>query len=321
MHIKGFTYGFDCERGDLRKPASFESLEKLRATGADWVCLAFIVYQKKYSDTEIYFDYRNTVTDKDLAAAIENMHKMGMKVCLKPVINCHDDVWRARINFPDEDDSGSDRYWNEWFEFYNAFLCHYAEIAADTGCEMFCVGCEMEGTERKESHWRETIRQVREIYEGPITYNTNHGDEDNVRWFDAVDYLGVSAYYPVADGPGATEDEMYERWQEHKHNLKELYDKWNKPILFAEVGCRSAAGCAAMPWDYLNHDFPYCEEEQARFYASCLRTFFDEPWFAGFFWWHWSHELYEPGDTEGYMGFDVYNKKAERVLREWYAKK
>jgi hypothetical protein len=125
----------------------------------------------------------------------------------------------------------------------------------------------------------------------------------------------------VADeGKIATEEEMYQRWLKRKDDLKRLYDKWKKPILFAEVGVRSAAGCAAMPWDYMHRDLPHSEDEQANFYSSCLRAFFHEPWFAGYFWWHWNTHLYTLEDAGKNKGFDIYGKKAEKVIREWYAK-
>jgi len=320
MEIKGFTYGFDGQRGDYRSPEGIDSMEKLAATGTEWACLAFIVYQEKYSSTKIMFDYKKGITDKDLISAIEKLHSLGMKVCLKPVINSRDSVWRARITFPDESDKGLDEYWNEWFSYYQAFLCHYAEIAADTNCEMFCVGCEMGGTEYKEKHWRETVAMVKDIYKGPLMYNTNHGHEEQVQWFDAVDYVGVSAYYPLAEGKEATEENMYQSWLERKSDLKKLSDKWNKKIIFAEVGIRSAAGCAVMPWDYLHRDLPYSEEEQANFYNSCMRAFFHEPWFAGFFWWHWDTNLYSLKEAKTDRHFGIYGKNAETVLREWYKK-
>ena len=316
--IKGYTFGFDASKGDYQTKEALESLTKLRDTGTEWLCLAFIVYQKKYSSTEIFFDYRETVTDLDLLFIINKAHEMGFKVCLKPVINCHDQMWRARIDFPDLDDSGPDQYWNKWFEFYRAFLTHYAQIATHTNCEMFCVGCEMLGTERKEEHWRETISEVKEIYKGLITYNTNHGAEEVAQWYDAVDYLGVSAYYELVDKPGASEEEMLKGWLSKKDKLKALSQKWNKPVMFAEVGCRSALGVAAMPWDYLN-DFPYDETEQANLYSSCFKAFYNEPWFAGFFWWHWDTFLYDKSKKD--LGFTIYGKKAEGVLREWYEKK
>ena len=114
---------------------------------------------------------------------------------MKPIVNCLDGVWRANIDFP-ERGWGKGDYWQEWFSSYTAFLCHYAEIAEETGCEMFCIGCEMLGTERKEELWRRTITAVRGIYRGPLVYNTNHGKEKNVRWWDVVDIYRYVRLFP-----------------------------------------------------------------------------------------------------------------------------
>ena len=84
-----------------------------------------------------------------------------------------------------------------------------------------------------------------------------------------------------------------------------------------EIGCRSARGCAMMPYDFTHREFPYDEEEQANFYESCFRAMWDEPWFAGYFWWDWYTRLPE---KQPEMGFSIVGKKAEQVVREWYAK-
>ncbi len=33
---------------------------------------------------------------------------------------------------------------------------------------------------------------------GPLFPGANWGNEDNVQWWDAVDVVGVDAYYPIA---------------------------------------------------------------------------------------------------------------------------
>ena len=91
---------------------------------------------------------------------------------------------------------------------------------------------------------------------------------------------------------GADEETMIKNWKKAKDHLEELYKKYEKPIVFAEIGCRSARGCATMPWDFSHTELPFDEEEQARFYSSVMKVFWDEPWFSGFFWWDWSTKLY-----------------------------
>ena len=84
-----------------------------------------------------------------------------------------------------------------------------------------------------------------------------------------------------------------------------------------EIGGRSAAGCAAMPYDFTHREFPYDENEQANFYESCFRSMWNESWFAGFFWWDWYTKL--PAGKPEY-GFSIAGKKAENIVKEWYSK-
>lgn len=311
LEIKGFSYGFLAERGDYASGEAVESLEKLRETGTDWISLCMVVFQETYCSTDISFDYNKTPSDMEVIKIIEEAHKLGFKVCLKPMINSKDHLWRAKITFPDEGD-----YWARWFYSYTGFLKHYAEIADQTVCEMYCVGCEMVGTEHREAEWREAIGSVRHIYDGPLIYNANHGKEEGINWWDAVDYLGTSAYYPVAATGGASEEEMISNWERIKIRIRGLYDKYKKPIVFMEIGCRSARGCASMPWDFEHTELPHDEDEQARFYSSCMKVFAHEPWFSGFFWWDWRHKLHTLKEAPTNNDFGIYGKKAEQIIRE-----
>ena len=317
MLIKGFTYGFDGKRGDYCTPEAALSMERLASLGGDWAALAFAVRQDTFHSTVIRPDYRWTVRDADVLCAVRKLHDLGLKVCMKPMVNCADGVWRAHIRFP-EPEWGDTDYWKEWFSSYSAFLCHYAELAEETGCEMFCVGCEMLGTEHKVDYWRDTIAQVRKIYHGPLVYNTNHGKEWSVKWWDAVDYIGTSAYYGVAKEPGDSLENMTEAWNRQKENLAALSSaNGGKKIIFMEIGCRSARGCAMMPYDFSHREFPYDEEEQARFYESCLQAMWGEDWFGGFFWWDWYTKLPQ---RQPELGFSIVGKRAEQVIRAWYGK-
>ena len=85
-----------------------------------------------------------------------------------------------------------------------------------------------------------------------------------------------------------------------------------------EIGCHSAKGCAMMPYDFSHREFPYDEDEQANFYESAMTSMWNEPWFAGFFWWDWYTKIPER-DPE--MGFSIVGKKTEQIVKEWYSGK
>lgn len=313
LPMKGYSYGFMARRGQYKDSRAFDSLARLRETGTQWIAFCMTVVQDTWHSTDIRFDYARTPTDQEILASLAEAKRLGFKVCFKPIVNLGDHIWRARISFPAEGDM-----WRRWFDSYQAFLVHYAELAARAGCEMFCLGCEMLGTEHRETEWRETVAKVRTVFPGLLTYNTNHHKEENVAWWDAVDIMGTSAYYAVADGPGAGKEAMMERWAPVRDRLAGLATKYRKPIAFMEVGIRSAAGCAAMPWDFLHRDFPHDEDEQANFYDSCLETFKDQDWFAGWFWWDWPAMVYPREQGKSDNGFCIHGKKAEEVLARHY---
>lgn len=320
MFIKGMTWGWNSTRGAYRTPEAADSIIKLRETGSEWIALSFYTRQESVHSTEIPFEYGYTMTDRDIAFAVAEARKSGLKVCLKPVVNSKDGIWRAHIGFPDEE-SATRPYWDKWFESYTYFLLHYAELAEELGCEMFCVGCEMVKTESQTARWTKLIARVREVYSGPLIYNANHGKEEGVAWFDQVDMIGTSAYYPVGSVPGDTEDNMIAKWLPVRDKLEKLHRKFNKPVVFMEIGCRSARGCATMPWDFSHTELSFNEEEQANFYSSAIKVFWDQEWFGGFFWWDWSVKLYPRSEAKNDRGFDIYGKHAEAVLKHWYLAK
>lgn len=319
MDIKGFTYGYLAKRGDLESPEGIDSRERLFATGINWMCLAFAMNQDTYNSTEIKFDFRYSVPDLELIQTIEHAHCKGIKVCLKPMVNCKDRMWRARIDFPDDFSTGEHNYWDDWFASYSAYMLYYARIAEDTGCEMLCIGCEMSGTERKTAYWRKLIFEIRKVYNGLLVYNTNHGREDLIEWWDDVDFIGTSAYYIVRRDESSDKASMTAEWEKIAKNLQTVSERFNKKLIFMEIGCRSAKGCAAMPWDFSHRELPADEKEQADFYDSCLSVFTKQKWFSGVFWWDWSPKIYSTAEqAKEDRGFNVHLKKAEDVIKKWY---
>jgi len=324
--IKGFSWGTFGQNGDYRGTKAEESMKLMAETNANCASIVFAMTMKTKNSTEILFDKTNPymASDDDVQNAIRLAKVNNLKVILKPVINCADGTWRARIEPKD---------CNLWWQNYTAAMLHYAKLAQDTNCQAFCIGCEMISTEDAASPWRTMIAEIRKHYKGALVYNTNHGREGKINWWDAVDIIGISAYYPVGTTnitAALAEDvnnvdkkssigQMKKNWGPIRQNLRQLAVKWNRPILFAEIGVRSAKGSSAMPWEYYN-DWPYDADEQARYYQAALEMFWDEPWFAGFAWWAWHSELYPKEQGQKDRSFCPYGKPAEQIVKSWYSK-
>jgi hypothetical protein len=357
--VKGISWGWDGQRGSFDSPAAADSMQKLAATGAEWVCIAFAANMQSYDEPDFAWGAENPdmVTDDEIRHAIALARQNGLKVILKPVVNCADGTWRAWIRFyrpttPAEqaaEVTGTDDPWGlephflpgmvpdetrwaHWWNRYSEFLLHYAALADEQQVELFCLGCEMSSTEASEQRWRTLIAQVREVYRGLLIYDCNHGRESEVNWWDALDVIGVSAYYNVPPPSGVSEEQAVQQTTSTeeikrqlgtvKSHLARLNEKWHKPILFIEVGITNVRGCARYPWSHPNERpaHPLDQREQANYYQACFEVFWDEPWFAGYAWWDWPARLYPQDSASLDRGFCVYGKQAEAVVKRWYAK-
>lgn len=316
LFCKGYTWGFFSGSGVYDTEEAMRSMERLHSNGLDWICIPVNVFQESYTSTLMHPVFGRTQTDREVIFAIEYAKKLGMKVCLKPMVDCLDGVWRARIHFPEE---GRINYNGIWFNNYTAFMLHYAKIAEETGCEMLCTGCEMDGMDVNTERCIELIGRVREVYHGLVMHNINHGDELKYPWLGAVDVIGISGYYRLTDGKDVSIDRMLESWERVKSRLIEAHEKYGKPVMFAEIGMRNEHGCSMYPYDFKDRPHvPLDEDEQADFYESALRSFGKEEWFSGFFWWDWKAKLTPDDKIHENRDFTIYGKKAEGVLKKYY---
>lgn len=342
--MKGSSWGWTGWRGQYLGPGPVESMQKLADTGANWLAISFAAEMVKFNEPKILYSKENdrVITDDELRRSIMLARKNGLKVVLKPVVNVRDNTWRAWIKFNVGGGEVADLYkepekrdmvrWSQWWGNYREFLLYYADIAEETGCDMLCLGCEMISTEGFVDEWRSLIDEVRDHYSGPITYNTNHGNHNGVKWWDAVDLISMSAYFPIGsdemDGgcdygkkSGSTLDAMLRRWKPIKKWLAEIAHQFDRKILFIETGVCSAKGFSAAPWSHHGQGIEYDGDEQARFYEGIYRTFWNEDWWAGVTWWEWYPTLYPEEEAGSHVDFCPYGKPAEGLTRKWYKKK
>jgi hypothetical protein len=324
--VKGFSWGTFGNKGAYIGPKAEESMKAMAHTNANFASIVFTISMNTKTDTEILFNDTNPnmASDDDIRNAIRLAKENNMKAILKPTVNCNDGTWRAHIEPND---------WEKWWQNYTKVMVHYAKLAQDTNCAAYTIGCEMISTEDFDSHWRSTIAEIRKNYKGALVYNTNHGREEKINWWDAVDIIGISAYYPVGTTKiaaalaedtknvdnNSSVEQMKKNWAPIRDRLKALSLKWNRPIFFAEIGVRSTKGSSAMPWEYYN-DWPYDADEQARYYQAALETFWQEKWFVGFAWWAWDCWLYPKEHASHNKGFSPYAKPAEQIVTDWYSK-
>ncbi|MRN55959.1 glycoside hydrolase family 113 [Paenibacillus monticola] len=307
-YIGGITWGFMGRRGTWSTDEAERSMELMSSvTGANWTAIAFSALQATPQATEIPYWEEPTVSDDEVKWAIGKAKALQLKVCLKPIVNCADGTWRAHINFFDKDVPCEPK-WSQWFSSYTNFILHFAAIAEETGCEMFCIGCELVQADRRAEEWRTLIAEVRKIYSGTITYNCDKYQEDNVTWWDALDVISSSGYYPEQD------------WEAQLDRIEAVVKSHDKPFFFMEAGCPSRIGSAAIPNDWGLKGEP-SEEEQNRFYEVMFSSCEAREWVQGFMLWDWPARLYPIEEATHNDDYCMYGKQAATLIKEYFTTK
>lgn len=305
--IKGISFtSFGNVRGDYANADTKLSIKTAKETlGLTHITLCFLAYQETAHSEEIDYFGPTTPDFEEVKELVEYAKSLDLKVILKPMLDCKDGTWRAHINFFDIDVPCEPK-WPVWFENYTRYIVDYAKVAEESGCEMLVIGTEMVQTERRSSDWAYLINEVRKVYSGLITYNTDKYQEDNVDWWKHVDVISASGYYPIDD----IADQI--------HRIEQFVKKYDKPYFFAECGCPSRVGSKHNPNDW-QFEGDYSEEEQAEWWNEFFKHTINKKWLYGYTPWSWSHTTI-PGKEKD-DGYDVYEKLASEIIRENYNKR
>ena len=246
-------------------------------------------------------------------AGIRDLHarlgERGIGLILKPQLWVRGGGWSAEIAFEEEAE------WAAWEADYRALALHYARLAAELGSDVFVLATELAGaTQAREAFWRGLVREVRAVYPGRLTVAANwHGDADVLPFWDALDLVGVQAYYPVSDADTPTSDELRAGWTGIAATLRALHEATGKPVLLTELGYRSIGTAAARPWLWPEHgeDAPPTPGLQAALYDAALGTLWTLPFVEGVILWK-AHP--EPDAHRHRLDFTWQDKPAETVV-------
>lgn len=304
-YINGCTFAFMSPRGFTQKEGWKHSLRLMvESTGCDTVILPVGALQDHAYSTQVDYLTPDVMSMEDVRAVAAEVRALGLRLIIKAMVNCRDGYWRAYIRFFDTY-VPTEPTWEQWFSSYDEFVVALARTAQEVEADMFCLGCEMVGADHRAEEWRELIRQVRQVYRGPLTYNCDKYQEDHVTWWDAVDVISSSGYYPM------------DQLEEHFLRVEKVAEKFGKPFLFMESGCPSREGSEFVPNNW-NFGGRQSNAAQERWYKACTEALLRHPKIRGCVWWDWSALwLYPIEKAAGNNGYCVYGKPAEKVLQAY----
>ncbi|MBT64816.1 MAG: hypothetical protein CML13_16585 [Puniceicoccaceae bacterium] len=331
---RGVTFGFYARNGVLGSEWAMAEVDKMIETKVDHVVLTPIVMQENAHTTRQYRDFEVTPNDHELYQLIDYMHGKDLKVCLRPMLETQDGNGRLQVWFQDDRERIPGRvsdHWKRWFESMRWRSKHYARIAQDCGCELYGLDSELDRTIWHHDSWKEVIATVRDEYKGRVTScHTTHCNlidwEQEMKnpdhWWRDLDELQMSCYEIGADAPGWSVEQMIEKLTPARDRFRKLAEAYGKPISFGECGCTSSYGGAMSPSSWQG-DGGYSPMEQANYLEAILNLFWDEPWWAGLYWWKWDEQNMRPAfcsDPAGDKGFTVHGKPAADVMQRFFGR-
>ena len=309
--IKGLSF--------VAVPYKYESdpFPAVTAVHSNWISVIPFAFSRKGEST-LHYNIKNYQwwgeCPEGIDETIKMAHQHGLQVMLKPQVFIPGG-WIGDLAFANENE------WKKWEASYRKYILEMAEIASANDIGLFCIGTEF----RKSTHlriqfWKDLIQEVRSIYCGPLTFSANWDYYEEIPFWNEMDYIGVSTYFPLTEAKTPDINELLKKWEKYKYDFRKLNKKWNKKIIFTEFGYLSVDYCANKTWELEKKvkTLPVNELAQANALDALFQSFWNEDFWAGGFLWKW----FPNGQGhEGYIERDYtpQGKIAEEIIKKWYS--
>ncbi|MDQ2805689.1 MAG: glycosyl hydrolase, partial [Chloroflexota bacterium] len=263
--------------------------------------------------------FHNTPEPELVLAACQAATALGMRVMLKPHIDCYQAGWRGDISVK--------KHAADWVWAYrNRFLNRYLDMAKQVHDAILCLGCELYTTTKDlgPEFWIGMADWARgQGFKGALTYAANWGgwaDDAEYRRLETLwphlDYIGVDAYYPLfpAGYSGPTDvDTLAGAWHRKgidvdwcpriDEDLIALSKSAGKPLIFAEIGYGNHQQAPMDPMRDARPDDVADEQLQLRLGQAFRQKWGPVPQFQGYFWWEaWLQPPAPPAISHDIMG-------------------
>ncbi len=261
-------------------------LDELGELGVNWVA----IHPYAWLDRDGHLTWEELDPDDPpewLARPLREAAARGISLFVKPHLGYWGSPfrWRGEIDYPDPGERA------RFFEDYERWIVDVARCTR--GAAAFAVGCELEllATEADEPHWRRIIARVREATDARLTYAANWDGYTRVPFWDALDAIGVQAYFPLSVSLDPDEAELLAGWAPALAELESLHVRTGKPVVFTELGYDRSLSAAREPWSSRTRGAPRDDRAdalQVRLLTVGLRVLERESdWLRGAFLWKW----------------------------------
>ena len=235
----------------------------------------------------------------------------GIKSMIKPQIWFDWGTYTGNFELDNEED------WGDFEASYSKYILQYAELSEELDLPILRIGTELtEFAIQREDFWRNLIAEARMIYRGKLTYAANWDAYERIAFWDALDYIGIDAYFPISTSQTPNVNEVQKGWDPHVKAITRLQKRTGRPVIFTEWGYRSVDHNSEEPWNY-DIKGKVNLEAQKNAIEGTFNRIWSEDWFAGGFIWKWFPNHARSGGEKDNQ-FTPQNKPAQNIIREWF---
>ena len=307
--IRGMTVSAQTGGQEWATPAMAQTLDELKTMGVN--SIAIHPYARIHEDGHIEFN--DSLEQNHITQPLDWAKERGLGVMLIP----HLAHWGTRFSWRGEISFATDEEWTRFFIEYQKWMVTMARIAEAHGAGVLCIGLEYTHAQMFEQRWRDIITAVRAVYGGKLTYGGNWDSYQQVGFYDALDYLGVLAYFPLTTKPDPSVRQITAGWERHLTGLRAFSKKLgDKPVLFVEIGYNESARAASDPWNFQKGG-PHAVEVQSHCMEAALHLLETEHargLLAGMFWWKW----FPPVPSQEEENFDMREPAPRKIIASFW---
>lgn len=301
--VRGITVSTHTDGRDWGSDAIAPTFREIKELGGNWVAIHPYAGIRGDGTVRWWDDLDPDDPPAYLARPIREAHALGLKILIKP----HLAYWGSPFRWRGEIAFGTAAEWQRFWTGYGDWIVALARATREA--DGFAVGTELDRTLGFEAEWRRLIARVREATPAALTYAANWTDYERVGFWDALDAIGIQAYFPVAEGPSPSAEELRRGWGRSMERLRAFADRSNRNIVFTELGYNRSFEAASKPWEYRT-DGEAAEAVQAACLEAALAAIDAEPRVVGVFLWKWF-----PGPRPVGRNFQLATPGLKRVIR------
>jgi len=296
-------------------PAFERGLDEAVRLGATWISLTPFgrAWDLQATGVDKTFELPLADNQRGLRKAIKQAHARGLKVMLVPHLWVESGGWRGEL------DPATAEGWQRFAESYRAYVLTWAHFAQSARVDMLAAGVELRSwlTTTHAPSFFPILRDIRAAYSGLLTYAANWDDVDQTVILSELDVIGINAFYPLTEKPNASDAQLVKGGLEVAKKVKELAERWQKPVMFNEFGYTARTDPALRPWEWPDRmsGVQVDARAQAAAYRGLLFGMLQAHELVGGFVWR----LYaDPDDLsqEAEWGFSPRGRAAELYLRD-----